>query len=171
MKWNASNTDVVSKAIATLAMALSLAGCLGHGSSTTSTGPTTITLSPQPASVPVNGTLTFTATATNAGSGPIWFLDPGIPGTGTNIGTLSSGNGTTVTYTAPPVPPVFGPTGDGNSSGQGVVMVVAGVLGPNGNLNGPTVTASFAITAPEVTTGITPATATVALGATEEFYG
>jgi hypothetical protein len=38
-------------------------------------------------------------------------------------------------------------------------------------LNGPTATVTFAITASEVTTGITPATATVALGATAEFYG
>jgi hypothetical protein len=57
------------------------------------------------------------------------------------------------------------------SSVQGVVVVTAGVLGAGGNLNGPTATASFAITAPEVTTGIAPAAATVALGATEEFYG
>jgi hypothetical protein len=50
-------------------------------------------------------------------------------------------------------------------------MVTVGVLGPGGSLNGPTTTATFAITAPEVTSGIAPATATVALGATEEFYG
>lgn len=169
MKTTELNIDRALKAIAALAMALSLAGCGGHGGSTSS-GPTTITLSPRPASVPVNGTVTFTATATNAGSAPIWFLGPDAQPPGVNIGTLSSGAGTTVTYTAPPAPPVFGPAGQGGSSVQGVVIVTAGVLDP-GSLNGPTATATFAITAPEVTTGITPATATVALGATVEFYG
>jgi hypothetical protein len=48
-------------------------------------------------------------------------------------------------------------------------MVTVGVLAPSGNLNGPTTTATFAITAPEVTTGIAPAAATVALEATKEF--
>jgi hypothetical protein len=178
MEWRVGVTamewkhDQVLKALVVLAAALSLTACGGHGDATSS-GPTTITLSPQPASVPVNGTVTFTATAANAGSGPIWFLAPGGQGgaPGTDIGTLNSGNDGTATYTAPPAPPVFGPEGQGKSSVQGVVMVTAGVLGPGGNLNGPTATVSFAITAPEVTTGITPATATVALGATVEFYG
>lgn len=178
MKWRVGVTamewkhDLVLKALVVLAAALSLTGCGGHGGATSS-GPTTITVSPQPASVPANGTVTFTATATDAGSGPIWFLDPGGQGgaPGTNIGTLNSNGGTTATYTAPPAPPVFGPGGQGDSTVQGVVKVVAGVLGPGGNLNGPTATVTFAITTPEVTTGITPATATVALGATVEFYG
>ncbi len=170
MKATKLSCGIVLKAIVVLAIALSLTACGGRGS-TTSSGPTTITLSPQPAFVPVNGTVIFTATATNAGSGPIWFLDPGSPGYGTNIGALISGDGTTATYTAPPSPPIYGPSGETDSSEQGTVMVVVGVLGPGGNLNGPTATATFAITAPEVVTGIAPATATIALGATEEFYG
>jgi|HubBroStandDraft_5_1064220.scaffolds.fasta_scaffold162644_2 hypothetical protein len=81
------------------------------------------------------------------------------------------GYGTTVTYTAPSAPPVFGPAGQNDSSVQGAVTVTVGVFGPSGNLNGPTTTVTFAITTPEVTTGISPATATVALGASEEFCG
>jgi len=50
-------------------------------------------------------------------------------------------------------------------------MVAVGVFDPGGSLNGPAVTVTFAITAPEVATGIAPATATIALGTTEEFYG
>lgn len=128
--------------------------------------PTTLSVSGAPGGIPVNTSVTFTAVLTNATVGPAWTLSPqGF----TDIGTLSSQSGTVVTYTAPPAPPIYGPLGQPGSSNQGIVTLT--VSASDFFFYGVTDQISFAITAPEITTGIAPAEATVELGASVEFYG
>jgi hypothetical protein len=142
-----------------LASILFLAGC-GAASPNNSSN-ATITISPQPASVPVGGMVTFEATSSNVTPPLTWYL--GAPASG----TLSSTTGATVTYTAPATPPAV--TGIGDCGLQGVV-----VLGATGEATGgysTNVSTSFVITAPAVTVSLTPATASVALGAYQTFQG
>jgi len=149
---------------ACLAMVAGLEGCgapTGKGIQ-----PTTLSVSGAPGGIPVNTSVTFTAVVTNATLGPVWTLGPqGF----TDIGTLSSQSGTVVTYTAPPTPPVYGPLGQPGSSNQGIVTLT--VSASDFGFDAVTDQISFAITAPEITTGIAPAEATLALGASVEFYG
>jgi hypothetical protein len=159
--------EIALKIAVCLAVIASLAGCGGAPGSANHSGPTTLTVLPEPGSVPVNGTVTFTAVTTNATVGPVWTLSPTL--FGGNLGTLSSPVGNTVIYTAPPVPPVYGPLNQPGSSVQG--MVILTVSASNNGFDAANTQISFAITAPEVTTGIAPATAIMALGASKEFYG
>lgn len=121
-----------------------------------------ISISPQPASVPVNGTVTFTATTFEPDSTVTWsVLDDECGGV---AGTLSSTTGNTVAYTAPATPPIYNPPCSGGK-GNGQVTVEATYAGDLYN------TVYFPITAPTVTVGLSPLTATVALGGTEQFVG
>jgi hypothetical protein len=73
----------------------------------------------------------------------------------------------TFMYTAPPTPPIY--TGAGmDANTQGTVTLLASVqdLGMSINDN-----QTFVVTAPSVTVGLSPATATVALNATQQFTG
>jgi hypothetical protein len=126
----------------------------------------TISVSPHITSIPVNTTMTFTATVTNAPDTSIeWILlsyasaDLGSP-------TVQAG-GSTFKYTAPPTPPIY--TGAGfYGNTQGTVTLQATVPEFSG---GPIDTQTFVVTAPSVTVGLSPATATVALNATRQFNG
>ena len=71
--------------------------------------------------------------------------------------------------TAPPTPPIYSVTA---GLPQGTVTLQVTTTSPPGTsiqVVGDSV--SFVITAPSVTVGLTPATATVKLGATQQFYG
>jgi hypothetical protein len=166
MKKSDRQNEMMLKAAVCVAVIVSLAGC-GGAPGGDRIGPTTLAVSPQPTSVPVGGSVTFTAVTTNATVGPVWTLSPNE--FGANLGTLSSPTGDTVTYTAPAVPPVYGPLNQPGSSVQGAVTLT--VSASDGGFNATNTMFSFFITAPEVTTGIAPATATVALGDSFEFYG
>ena len=137
-----------------LASILFLAACGGGGGGGSTLAPGEwISISPHPVSVPVNGTVIFTATTLEPNQPVTWSLygdDCGGVG-----GTLSSTTGTTITYTAP----CSG--GDGN----GVAQLEA-------TYSGDLYTGiAFPITAATVSVGLSPTTATVALGGTEQFVG
>jgi hypothetical protein len=119
----------------------------------------TISVAPQIASVPVNGTVTFTSTVANTSSTPGWYLN----GTFGVAGSLSTYGGTTTVYTAPPAPPIYNDGIDVN----GTVTLTADVA--ETFISDATATQTFVITAPSVTTGITPLTATVPLNGTAQF--
>jgi hypothetical protein len=69
-------------------------------------------------------------------------------------------------YTAPPTPPIY--TGAGISNTQGNVTLY--VVFPDFAMT-ISDTQTFVVTAPSVTVGLSPATATVALDASQQFTG
>jgi hypothetical protein len=122
--------------------------------------PTPVTISPQPASLAINSTTTFTDAGTDANLYSSWTFTGLAPSN--SVGTLSTTTGQTTVYTAPAAPPLFPNQVD--PTVQGKVRLVALVSGTG------QAEVDFIITAPSVTTGIAPATANVALGATAQFY-
>jgi hypothetical protein len=140
----------------------------------------TVTLSPTVPSIMVNGTQTFTATTNNAPNYPVWFLDNVIgfaPNTGPgtpNAGLISTAttDSPTMTYTAPPTPPIYDATQIAAGAVQGSVTVQAFVSNsPTNVLSDASATQTFVITAPSITVGLSPATASVNLGGTQQFTG
>jgi hypothetical protein len=129
-----------------------------------------VTISPRPGSIPVGSSVIFTATVSNNLSLPQWGLLDAINASNAGTLTVISGSSNTITYTAPPNPPVYIETGKGVT--QGTVTLTATTTDPPGTsipINGDSVT--FVITAPTVTVGLSPATVNLALGATEQFDG
>jgi hypothetical protein len=150
-----------------------LTNCMGSGSGNSATAaalPATITLSPMPTSIAAGATVTFTAATTNAtGYSPVWGFTY-TPVTGTS-GALSATTGTTITYTAPSAPPIYM---SGMYQQQGTVTLNASVENVAG-CDDVTSSATFVITAPTVSVGLSPLTASLAVGqtppASEAFTG
>jgi hypothetical protein len=136
---------------------LALTNC-GSSGSAFSYQNITLSVTPQITSVPVNGTVTFSSTTTNAPNTPIWTL---YSFAYANLGSPTNYTGPTYVYTAPAAPPVYSSPG---TYVNGTVTLQAVVFG--GNFTGITSTQTFVITAPSVTTAITPSTATVPLSGT-----
>jgi hypothetical protein len=128
-----------------------------------------VVISPRPASIPVGGTMVFTGTVSNNLSLPAWsVLDAAIA---SNVGTLTpdAGSPDAILYTAPATPPIY----NSNLTGitQGTITLNAVVTDPPGSseqVSNDAVT--FVITAPSVTVNLTPLTATVSLGTTQQFF-
>jgi hypothetical protein len=117
-----------------------------------------ITISPQTQSIPVNQTLVLTATTVDIPGQVIWSL--GL----LSKGALSATTGTSVTYTAPSAPPVYGFVGtNGSDSITAFAQTTGGCEA--------TATKTLNISAPSVTVGLSPTTASVALGASAGFTG
>jgi len=136
-----------------------IGGCSASNNSSSDNGPaSTIVISPQPASLAVNSNTTFTATTTYA-TGVSWSLS------GTNAGTLSSTTGYTVNYTAPSTPPVYAV---GSTVPQGTVQL-SGDTTAEYACGEAFQTISFVITAPSITAGIAPTSASITLGGTVDF--
>jgi hypothetical protein len=148
---------------------IALTGCsraidLSAGSGT----PATISVSPTPASIAVGASVKFTATvSSNATSDATWLIrDTSYITAGSNQGTLGTPSGNTVVYTAPATPPIYAADA---ALTQGTVIIDASVPDP-GTFNSAVDEFSFVITAPSVTAGISPTTATVKLGTTLLVY-
>jgi hypothetical protein len=125
----------------------------------------TISVSPHITSVPVNTTMTFTATVTNAPATAVeWAL---YSAAYANLGSPQNQSGATFVYTAPPTPPIYTGAGmDANTQGTVTLLTMLPDLGMIISDN-----QTFVVTAPSVTVGLSPATATVALNATQQFTG
>lgn len=125
----------------------------------------TISVSPHITSIPVGTTMTFTAAVTNAPATSVeWTL---YSFASANLGSPTNQTGATFVYTAPPTPPIY--TGVGataNTQGTVTLLTTFPDLGMNISDN-----QTFVLTAPSVTVGLSPATATVALNATQQFTG
>jgi hypothetical protein len=153
--------------LAAIAAAIAVIGC----DNTVAISPSylQVAISPRPTSIPVGGTMVFTGTVSNNLSLPQWsVLDAA---SASNVGTLSSisGSSNTILYTAPPTPPVYSIT---TGVTQGTVTLNATTTSPPGTsipITGDSI--SFVITAPAVTVALTPATANVNLGASQQFIG
>ena len=129
-----------------------------------------VTMSPRPGTVAVGTTVVFTGTVSNNLSLPQWsILDAALAN---NAGTLTpvTGSSTSILYTAPATPPIYSATPTGIA--QGTVTVNVRVADPPGT-SIPTSpdSVSFVITAPSITVGLSPATANVALGSAQQFFG
>ena len=109
----------------------------------------TVDVSPATASVQTGATRQFTATVTGSSATPVWSVN-GITGGNSTIGTISASG----LYTAPAAVP------------SGVVTVVA-----TDAASGADDTASVTVTQapPPVTVDVTPATASLQTGATQQF--
>ena len=125
----------------------------------------TISVSPHITSIPVNTSMTFTATVTNAPSSSVeWTL---YSYASANLGSPTTESGATFVYTAPPTPPIYTGAGmDANTQGTVTLLAMFPDLGMNISDN-----QTFVVTAPSVTVSLSPATATVALNATQQFTG
>jgi hypothetical protein len=162
------NTQVKLLTLTISALA-SICGCSGSRYSYENV---TVALSPAVPSVAVNGTQTFNASATNTPDVVVWVLQnsAATPNAG-SIATATT-DAPTMTYTAPPTPPIYNATGLANGAVQGSVTVTAFVSNnPNNVTSDVTASQTFVITAPSVTVGLSPATASVSLGGTQQFSG
>jgi len=128
-----------------------------------------VVISPRPASIPVGGTMVFAGTVSNNLSVPAWsVLDAAVAG---NVGTLTpvAGSPDAILYTAPATPPIYSSNLTGIT--QGTITLNATITDPPGSsepVSNDAVT--FVITAPSITVNLTPATATVSLGTTQQFF-
>ncbi len=129
-----------------------------------------VTIAPRPASVAAGAIMIFTGTVSNNLSLPQWSIldasNAGNPGTLTSI----SGSPNSITYTAPPTPPIYTVTPTGIT--QGTVTLNVKVSDPAGTsipLSSDAIT--FVITAPSVTVNLAPLTASVPLAGTQQFFG
>jgi hypothetical protein len=130
-----------------------------------------VTINPRPVSLPANGTATFTATVSNDLSLPQWSLldasDTPAAGTLTSV----SGSSISISYTAPPTPPIYTNAVAAGFT-QGTVTVQAAVNPPVGTtLPVAHDSVTFFITAPSITAGISPVAATIPLATTQLFNG
>ena len=149
-----------------------LSSCTTTTSVATQPGYLAVTISPRPAFVPAGGSVMLTGVVSNNLGVPQWgFLNAADTA---NVGTLTpvTGSPNSVLYTAPPAPPVYD-NGVPAGTQQGVVTVTAIVNPPAQSTLTPAYdSVSIFITTSTVTISpITPATVTVAVGATQVFSG
>jgi hypothetical protein len=129
-----------------------------------------VNISPRPGSIPAGTSVVFTGTVSNNLSVPQWSLLDAAQTS--NPGAIAPVPGSTVsiTYTAPTTPPLYSQTATGIT--QGTVTLDVSVTDPTGTsipISSDAVT--FVITTPSVSLSLTPLTASVALGGTQQFFG
>lgn len=153
---------------------LFLTGCSNNSLNPCDSGshsPATISITPKPGSIPAGTSVTFSANISgDVSSAPTWLALAGGDYGNVDVGTLSAVDAApsySVTYTAPSTPPI---NSQGFAPQQGEVTFEATDVScaPTTLITGA---ATFAITAPTVTVGLSPTTVSVGLGTTEQFYG
>jgi len=165
-----------------IASAFALAGCPSASlfQTYTNTGPqypnATISVSPQAATMTPGSSQIFNVSVGNDANTPGWWFPDGVYYPNLNLGTINGQGspnasvlGTSVQYVAPSTPPIYATNYD--PSVQGIVRVGAAV-GTNVSSD-PEVYGFVAvrILMPQVTAGLSPTTASVALGSTLTLYG
>ena len=143
-----------------LALPLSMCACVGNSNWWSGPGGTPpFTVQPQINGVAVGTSITFSAVGSTDTSQAVWNLN----GTASSsLGSFTSTTGPSVVYTAPVTPPLY--PGSPDPLIQGTVTLRA-IVGDSGE------TVSFHVTAPAVTAGISPGSATIPLGTSQWFYG
>jgi hypothetical protein len=153
-----------SRSLSILAVT-SIAALTNCGGSSFNPQNITITVSPHITSIPVNTTMTFTATLTGTKSGTVSWILLGYGDA--NLGSPNVASGLTYQYTSPSTPPIYTGAGFlGNTPGTVTLQASYPLFSQI-----PEDTQTFVVTAPSVTVGLSPATATVALNATKQFTG
>jgi hypothetical protein len=151
-----------------IAFAIALSGC--NNSVMVSPIYLGVNIAPRPGSIPAGTSVVFTGTVSNNLSLPQWSILDAAQAN--NPGTLTPviGFTTSILYTAPSTPPVYSQTATGIT--QGAVTLNVTVADPAGtSIPVASDSVSFVVTAPAVTLGLTPLTASVALGNTQQFFG
>ena len=155
--------------VAAIAFAAALTGC-----STTATGNPAylaVNITTRPASIPAGGTFVFTAIVSDTHTVPQWSI---LAAAATpNAGTLAAQASPPISilYTAPATPPIYNSSAPPGYT-QGTVTLDVSAPPPAGTpFQTATDSVSFFITAPTISVGLSPATASVALGATQQFLG
>jgi hypothetical protein len=152
---------------------LTLTGCFGGTSYSYQN--VTVTLSPQITSLPVNGTQVFTTTTTNAPNTPIFEINNSIvttPGGPAGSFTPPPGNAEgSMTYTAPATPPIYTAAQVAAGMVQGSVIISAAVNNQANNVLSETATSVTIVITGPVSAGISPTTASLKLGTTQQFTG
>ena len=161
-----SSTTLSSAAIA---FAVALGGC--NNQLTGNPPYLAVNITTRPASIPVGGTAVFTSIVSDVQSTPQWSIlaAAATPNAGTITAQASPAN--SILYTAPATPPIYNSSAPGGYT-QGTVTIVVSAAPPAGtSFKTATDSVSFFITAPTISVGLSPATANVALGATQQFFG
>ncbi len=136
-----------------VAAVLCLSDCSFGGSSGTYSSSPSLTVT-QPRTLGVNQSVVLTASsATGAAFTPVWV----VYGPATNsVGSLTGQTGNSITYTAPPAPPIYAAPVPAVPQGQVRVQVTDATGGQSAT------NAQIVILAPSVTVGISPAIVSVA---------
>jgi hypothetical protein len=155
-------------ALVTTASLLALTSCSGGMKYSYSN--VSVVIAPQVTSVQAGSTQSFSTTVANAPNLPIWTINGNIAipnsATATLVGSFSTPttDAPTGTYTAPPTPPIYTAAQAAAGQAQGTVTLGAFVHSSESNILSTVATStSFAIVGP-ISTGLSPATATVRLG-------
>lgn len=154
---------------AAIAFAFALNGC----SNSVPANPAylAVTIATRPVSIPVGGTYVFTAQVSDSQSVPQWSILAAADTASAGTLTAQTFPPNSVLYTAPATPPIYN-SGAPPGYTQGAVTVDVSATAPPGT-SYPTAhdSVSFFITSSTIGVGLSPATATVSLGATQQFIG
>lgn len=146
--------------------ALTATGCGGGTTIGLINGlPPTVSISPVPVSIPVSTSVKFTAHVEGDGDqfDSITWKIGAIEGT--DLGTVSSTTGPSTVYTAPAAPPIYD-----ISKFPPSLQGIAGLTAINGPDNYASGSSTFIITAPSVTTFLSPSSLTLPLRGQQGFY-
>lgn len=125
----------------------------------------------RPASIPVGETVVFTAIVSDNQSVPQWSVLAAADTSSAGSLTAQTNPANSILYTAPAAPPIYSSAAPPGYT-QGTVTLDVSAAPPAGtSYKVATDSVTFFITAPSVTVGLSPATASVALGATQQFLG
>lgn len=153
---------------ACIAFAIALGGC--NNSVMLSPAYIGVNISPRPGFIPAGTSVVFTGTVSNNLSVPQWSLLDAAQASNPGTVTPVPGSTISITYTAPATPPLYSQTATGIT--QGTVTLDVSVADPAGTsipISSDAVT--FVITTPSVSLSLTPLTASVKLGSTQQFFG
>ncbi len=155
--------------VTAIAFAAAITGC----SNTASGNPPylAVNIITRPASLPVGGTYVFTAEVSDTKSTPQWSIlaAAATPSAGTLAAQASPP--ISILYTAPATPPIYNSSAPPGYT-QGTVTLDVSAPPPAGTpFQTATDSVTFFITSPTIGVGLSPATASVALGATQQFLG
>jgi hypothetical protein len=131
----------------------------------------TVSISPQISSISINGSQAFTAAVMNTESKVVWSVQSSeVPAVSVGNFSPTTTYAPTGTYTAPPTPPIYSATQIASGAVQGSVVLSATVAdSPASGLFTKT-SLAFVIVGP-VSVGLSPATAALNVGGTQQFTG
>jgi hypothetical protein len=130
-----------------------------------------VDITTRPASIPVGGTYVFTAIVSDTHSVPQWSILAAAATPSAGALAAQASPPISILYTAPATPPIYNSSAPPGYT-QGTVTLDVSAPPPAGTpFQTATDSVTFFITAPAISVGLSPATANVALGATQQFFG
>ncbi len=131
----------------------------------------TVAIQPQIKSIPVDATQTFTTVTTNIQNVPLWSVNgnfkSGLPTAGgTFVSTTSDPS--SISYSAPAVPPIYTDAQISAGAVQGSVRLAAGIVIGQYSFDQIVATETFVILGP-ISVGLSPPDVSVNIGSTQQF--